>query len=371
MQFVDEYRNADAAKAFVEKICRAAEGIQERWRIMEICGGQTHTMIRYGIDELLSSAIDPIHGPGCPVCVTPLEKIDKALKIAAMPGVIFTTFGDMMRVPGSGGDLLQAKAQGADVRMVYSPSDALALAEKYPDRQVVFFGVGFETTAPANGMAVWLAKRKNVRNFSLLVSHVCVPPAIDAVMQDPEAKIQGFIAPGHVCTVMGYEEYELLADRYHVPFVVAGFEPLDLLQGFWMLVQQLQDGRAEVENQYARSVKRHGNPEARKIMSEVFDICDMNWRGIGTIPASGLRLKAEYSSFDAELRFHVEHMKVKESEVCKAGAVLQGKMKPHECPAFGTECTPDHPLGAPMVSTEGACAAYYSFRRYEEAHHAF
>lgn len=364
MKFVDEYRNAEAAQAFVRKINARAS---QCWRVMEVCGGQTHTLIRYGIDEVLKGAIDPIHGPGCPVCVTPLEKIDRALAVASMPGTIFTTFGDMMRVPGSQGDLLRAKANGADVRMVYSPLDALKLAVKYPDREVVFFAVGFETTAPANAMAAWLAKKQGIENFSLLVSHVRVPPAIEALMQDPEAKVQGFIAPGHVCTVMGFEEYEELAERFKVPFVVTGFEPLDLLHGIWMLVEQLENGTTKVENQYSRSVLRTGNTPARKLMSEVLEVCDMAWRGIGMIPQSGLRLQESYAKYDAEKKFQVAGISASESSLCIAGAVLQGKKKPHECPAFGKECTPEHPLGAPMVSTEGACSAYHSFRRFEEA----
>jgi hydrogenase expression/formation protein HypD len=367
MRFVDEYRDAEAAKRFADQTRKRAT---RRWRIMEVCGGQTHTLIRYGIDEMLRECIDPIHGPGCPVCVTPLEKMDRAMAVAARPGVIFTTFGDMMRVPGSQTDLLQLKAKGADVRMVYSPTDALKLAEKFPDREVVFFAVGFETTAPANAMSVWLAKKKSLHNFSVLVSHVLVPPAVSAVLNDPDCQVQGFIAPGHVCTVMGYEEYEELADRYRVPFVVAGFEPLDLLEGISMLVDLLESGKAEVQNQYARSVKREGNPVARQILRDVFEISDMNWRGIGCIPGSGLRLREEYSAFDAEKKFQVERIQASESDLCIAGSVLQGKKKPQECPAFGTICTPEHPLGAPMVSNEGACAAYYSFRRYEEAPHA-
>lgn len=366
MKFVDEYRDPAAARALADKIRSIAT---QKWRIMEVCGGQTHTLIRSGIDQVLSNAIDPIHGPGCPVCVTPLEKIDRALAIARMPGVTLTTFGDMMRVPGSNGDLLHIKAQGADVRMVYSPVDALHIAEKNPDRQVVFFAVGFETTAPANAMAAWLAKKQGIENFSLLVSHVRVPPAISAVMEDPECQVQGFIAPGHVCTVMGFEEYEVLAQRYHVPFVVAGFEPLDLLHGIFLLVSQLEAGTCEVQNQYGRSVRREGNPVARSLMNEVLEICDMGWRGIGVIPQSGLKLNSQYSKYDAEQRFEVLGIHAEESRACIAGAVLQGKKKPTECPAFGRECHPENPLGAPMVSTEGACAAYYAFRRFEEAHH--
>jgi hydrogenase expression/formation protein HypD len=292
------------------------------------------------------------------------------MSIAARPNVIFTTFGDMMRVPGSHTDLLQLKAKGADVRMLYSPTDALKLAEKYPDREVVFFGVGFETTAPANAMSVWMAQRKNLQNFSILISHVLVPPAICAVMEDPDCRVEGFIAPGHVCTVVGYEEYEELADRYHVPFVVAGFEPLDLLEGISVLVELLEQGKAEVRNQYARSVKREGNPAARQILQDVFEVTDMSWRGIGCIPKSGLRLRPEYARFDAEKKFEVEGIHASESDQCIAGAVLQGKKKPLQCPAFGTTCTPEHPLGAPMVSNEGACAAYHIFRRCEEVQHA-
>ena len=362
MKYVDEYRGADAAGAFVDRIRKRAT---RRWRIMEICGGQTHTMIRSGIDQLLENAIDPIHGPGCPVCVTPLEKIDRALAIAKMPNVIFTTFGDMMRVPGSSGDLLHAKADGADVRMVYSPLDALKLAANHPDREVVFFAVGFETTAPANAMSVWLARKKNIPNFSIIVSHVCVPPAISALMEDPETQVEGFIAPGHVCTVMGYEEYELLANKYQIPFVIAGFEPLDLLQGMWMLVDLLESGKVEVLNQYVRSVRREGNKTARALMEQVLEKCDMNWRGIGPIPQSGLRLKPEYDAWNAETKFHVNSITAAESPICIAGAVLQGKKKPRECPAFGITCTPENPMGAPMVSNEGACAAYHSFRRQE------
>ena len=363
MKFIDEYRDPKLAQKLVDDIRRIAT---RKWRIMEICGGQTHTLIRYGIDELLADVVELIHGPGCPVCVTPLEKIDRALAIAARPEVIFTTFGDMMRVPGSQGDLLQAKAKGADVRMVYSPLDALKLARQHPDREVVFFAVGFETTAPANAMAVLLAHRQGIHNFSVLVSHVLVPPAIRVLMEDPHTQIQGFIAPGHVCTVMGYREYEELARDYRVPFVVAGFEPLDLLQGIHMLVRLLEEGRAEVQNQYTRSVRREGNRQAQRVMWEVFEIADMSWRGIGLIPKSGLKLRPRYAAFDAEQRFAVGTLRTQESEVCIAGEILQGKKKPFECPAFGKECTPEHPLGAPMVSSEGACAAYYAFRRFRE-----
>jgi hydrogenase expression/formation protein HypD len=367
VKFVDEYRDPRLAQALADRIHRAAT---RPWRVMEICGGQTHTLIRSGIDTLLLEAVTLVHGPGCPVCVTPLEKIDRALAIARRPGVIFTTFGDMMRVPGSEGDLLQAKARGADVRIVYSPVDALRLAEKHADREVVFFAVGFETTAPANAMAARMARQKGLRNFSLLVSHVRVPPAIRLILADATTKIDGFIAPGHVCTVMGTSEYDELAREHRVPFVVAGFEPLDLLQAILMLIELLEAGRVEVRNQYARSVRPAGNAEALRIVREVLEEGDMAWRGIGPIPRSGLVLRPEYAAFDAERRFEVAHVTASESPVCIAGAVLRGLKKPHECPAFGSTCTPERPLGAPMVSSEGACAAYYAFRRFEESRHA-
>jgi hydrogenase expression/formation protein HypD len=367
MKFVDEYRDPRAARALADRILRAAT---RPWRAMEICGGQTHTLIRSGIDLALAEAVTLVHGPGCPVCVTPLEKIDRALAVARRPGVLFTTFGDMMRVPGSNGDLLQAKAQGADVRILYSPLDAVRLAERNPEREVVFFAVGFETTAPANAMAVWMARRKGIRNFSMLVSHVRVPPAIRVILDDPHARIQGFIAPGHVCTVMGTAEYEELAGEYGVPFVVTGFEPLDLLQGILMLVELLEAGRAEVRIQYTRSVRREGNPDALRVLREVMEEGDMTWRGVGRIPRSGLVLRSEFASFDAERRFEVGHLTARESPVCIAGDVLKGRRRPRECPAFGTDCTPERPLGAPMVSSEGACAAYHAFRRGEEAPHA-
>ena len=367
MKFVDEYRDPRLARALADRIHRTAT---RPWRVMEICGGQTHTLIRSGIDTLLEEAITLVHGPGCPVCVTPLEKIDRALAIAGRPGVIFGTYGDMMRVPGSAGDLLQAKARGADVRVLYSPLDALRLADRHPDREVVFFAVGFETTAPANAMAAWMARQKGLRNFTLLVSHVRVPPAIRLILGDAGTKIDGFIAPGHVCTVMGTSEYDELAGEYGVPFVVAGFEPLDLLQGILMLVELLEAGRVEVRNQYARSVRPAGNAEALRIVREVFEEGDMAWRGIGAIPRSGLVLRPEYADYDAERRFQVTGLTASESPVCIAGAVLRGLKKPHECPAFGSTCTPERPLGAPMVSSEGACAAYYAFRRYEEARRA-
>ena len=330
---------------------------------MEICGGQTHTLMRYGIDELLPPQLELVHGPGCPVCVTPLEIIDRAIAIAGIPGVTLVSYGDMLRVPGSASDLFRVKAEGGDVRIAYSPMDAVAIARQNPDRQVVFFAVGFETTAPANSMAVWQAAREGLANFSMLVSHVLVPPAVRLLLGFPDNRVQGFIAPGHVCAVMGYTEYEELARDFRVPFVVGGFEPLDLLEAILMLVRQLEQGRAEVENQYVRSVTREGNTAARQRMFEVFEIGDRKWRGIGEIPASGYRLRPEYAAFDAERRFSVQATCVEEPAECIAARVLQGLAKPIDCPAFGTRCTPQTPLGAPMVSSEGACAAYYHFRR--------
>jgi hydrogenase expression/formation protein HypD len=330
---------------------------------MEVCGGQTHTIVRQGLDELLESAVEMIHGPGCPVCVTPLEQIDKALALAARPDVIFTSFGDMLRVPGSDCDLLQVRARGGTVRVVYSPLDALEIARANPDRQVVFFAVGFETTAPANAMAVWRAKELGVSNFSVLVSHVTVPPAMTAILSSPTNRVQAFLAAGHVCTVMGWTEYEPIAATYRVPIVVTGFEPLDILEGIWMAVKQLEEGRHEVENQYARAVKRDGTVPARDLVRRVFRLTDRKWRGLGEIPMSGLALREEFADFDAELRFGLGDLTVDEPAECQAGKVLQGILKPHQCPAFGTRCTPERPLGAPMVSSEGACAAYYNFGR--------
>jgi hydrogenase expression/formation protein HypD len=331
---------------------------------MEVSGGQTHAIVKFGIDELLPKAITLIHGPGCPVCVTPLEMIDKALEIAARPDVIFTSFGDMLRVPGSATDLLSVKAAGGDVRIVYSPLDAVKVAEQNPAREIVFFGVGFETTAPATAMAVCQAAQKGLKNFSMLISHVLVPPAIEALMSSPNCKVQGFLAAGHVCTVMGYEEYPPLAAKYRVPIVVTGFEPLDILQGVLMVVQQLESGRAAVENQYTRSVRREGNLPAQEIMRQVFKIVSRKWRGVGEIPLSGLGLNDAYAGFDAETRFGLADHHVDEPAECLSGLVLQGQIKPHECPAFGAKCTPEHPLGATMVSSEGACAAYYRYRRH-------
>jgi hydrogenase expression/formation protein HypD len=362
MKFLDEYRDGELAQQLASELHRVTT---RPWTIMEVCGGQTHAIVKFGIDELLPKPITLIHGPGCPVCVTPLEIIDKALEIAARPGVIFCSFGDMLRVPGSTTDLLSVKAKGGDVRIVYSPLDAVKLAEHNPAREVVFFGVGFETTAPATAMAVYQAAQKGLKNFFMLVSHVLVPPAMEALLSSPNCQVQAFLAAGHVCTVMGYEEYPPLAAKYRVPIVVTGFEPLDILQGILMCVQQLESGRAEVENQYGRSVRREGNLPAQKLLREVFRVIPRKWRGIGEIQRSGLGLSDEYAAFDAEKRFGVADHRVEEPAECLSGLVLQGLKKPHECPAFGTRCTPEHPLGATMVSSEGACAAYYRYRRHD------
>lgn len=361
MKYVDEYRDANAADFFRKAI---HETVTRPWTLMEVCGGQTNSIVKFGIDELLPKEVELVHGPGCPVCVTPLELIDKAITIASRPGVIFCSFGDMLRVPGSEKDLLMVKANGGDVRIVYSPLDAVKIAQQNPDQEVVFFAVGFETTAPANAMAVHQAKELGVRNFSILVSHVLVPPAIEAVMSSPQCRVQGFLAAGHVCTVMGYTEYEPLATKYNVPIVVTGFEPLDILHGIYMCVKQLEEGRAEVENQYARSVRKEGNRPAQDLVSRVFRVVHRKWRGVGEIPESGLGLTDEYNDFDAELRFEVSGYTAEEPAECISGLVLQGIKKPNECPAFGTRCTPEHPFGATMVSNEGACAAYYRYRRH-------
>ncbi len=361
MRYVDEYRNPKLAQALVAEIGRT---VTRPWVLMEICGGQTHTLMKYGIEELLPSQVELVHGPGCPVCVTPREVIDKAIAIASLPGVIFVSYGDMLRVPGSNSDLFRVRASGGDVRIAYSPMEALRLARENRDRAVVFFAVGFETTAPANAMAVWQAKREGLRNFSVLVSHVLVPPAIRLLLRSASNRVQGFIAPGHVCTVMGYTEYEALAAEFKVPIVVGGFEPLDLLEAILMLVRQLEDGRAAVENQYVRSVTRQGNEAARQRMLEVFEVSDRSWRGIGAIPQSGYCLRPKYASHDAERVFAVEAISAPEPAECISALVLQGIRKPVDCPAFGTRCTPESPLGAPMVSSEGACAAYYRYRRH-------
>jgi len=360
MRFIDEYRDEAIACKYADLIRKTTT---RPWTIMEICGGQTHTIVKSGIESLLPEEITLVHGPGCPVCVTPLELIDKAVAIASRPEVIFTSFGDMLRVPGSGKDLLTVKAEGGAIRMVYSPLDAVRLAEQNPEKKVVFFAVGFETTAPANAMAVWQAKQRGLKNFSILCSHVLVPPAIEALLSNLTTRVQGFLAAGHVCTVMGYEEYIPLAEKYRVPIVVTGFEPVDILQGIFMTVKQLEEGRYEVENQYTRSVRREGNVAAKQLMTQVFETVDRKWRGIGEIPRSGYRLKEEYAEYDAERIFDVSALNAQESPLCIAGLVLQGLKKPQECTAFGVQCTPERPLGAPMVSSEGACAAYYHYGR--------
>jgi hydrogenase expression/formation protein HypD len=360
VKYLDEYRDGALARQCAREIQRLTT---RPWSIMEVCGGQTHAIVKFGIDELLPNSLTLIHGPGCPVCVTSLELIDKALAIAARPEVIFCSFGDMLRVPGSTTDLLSVKATGGDVRIAYSPLDAVKIAEQNPSREVVFFGVGFETTAPATALAVRQAAQKGLKNFFLLVSHVLVPPAMEAVLSSPECRVQAFLAAGHVCAVMGFEEYFPIAAKYRVPIVVTGFEPLDILQGVLMCVQQLESGRAQVENQYSRAVRREGNQPAQQLLQEVFRVVPRKWRGIGEIAQSGLGLSDAYAAFDAEHKFGVADRRVEEPADCLSGQVLQGRIKPHECPAFGTRCTPEHPLGATMVSSEGACAAYYRYRR--------
>jgi hydrogenase expression/formation protein HypD len=360
VRYVEEYRDPVAAQQFAEAI---KSTVTRPWKLMEICGGQTHSIVKYGIDELLPKEVELVHGPGCPVCVTPLELIDKALQIAAQPNVIFCSFGDMLRVPGSGGDLFSVKAAGGDVRIVYSPTDAVQIAIQNPDKQVVFFAVGFETTAPANAMSVFLAKQMGLKNYSVLVSHVLVPPAMEVILGSPDNHVQGFLAAGHVCTVMGYKEYEPIAKKYKVPIVVTGFEPLDLLQGIYMCVSQLEEGRYEVENQYARAVRKEGNVPAQQLVAKVFRVVHRKWRGIGEIAQSGLGLAPDFAEFDAEARFGVSGYTAEEDSECISGLVMQGAKKPEDCTAYGKRCTPDHPLGAPMVSSEGACAAYYRYRR--------
>jgi hydrogenase expression/formation protein HypD len=361
VKYVSEFRDGRRVRATIEEIRRA---VTRPWTIMEICGGQTHSIVMNGLDEMLPVQIQLVHGPGCPVCVTPLETIDRAIAIASRPGVTFVSFGDMLRVPGSTADLLRVKSAGGDVRVVYSPLDAVRLARARPDRDVVFFGIGFETTAPANAMAILHAARLGLDNFSMLVSHVLVPPAIEALLSSPDNRVQAFLAAGHVCTVMGFADYEPIAARHGVPMVVTGFEPLDIVQGTLMAVRQLERGRAAVENQYTRSVRREGNAAARAVLAEVFEVCDRKWRGIGEIPASGFRIREGLAAFDAERRFAVEDVVADESPLCIAGLVLRGLRKPNDCPAFGQACTPERPLGAPMVSAEGACAAYYSCGRF-------
>jgi len=361
MKYLDEYRNEELAQKVVGEIRRI---VTKPWVLMEVCGGQTHTIVKYGIDHMIPPEVELVHGPGCPVCVTSLEMIDKAHAIARRPDVVFTSFGDMLRVPGSDGDLLVLKSRGADIRVVYSPIDALKIARANPDKKVVFFAIGFETTAPGNAMAVFQARKQGIKNFSVLVSHVLVPPAIASILQSPFNRVQGFLGPGHVCTVMGYREYEPIAERFHVPIVITGFEPLDILQGVLMTIQQLEQGKWDVENQYPRVVKREGNLMAQDLVDQVFEIGDRKWRGVGSIPKSGYKLRYEFRDHDAERIFEVEEIDTKEPEICISGLVLRGVKKPHDCPAFGTLCNPEHPLGATMVSAEGACAAYYAYGRH-------
>jgi hydrogenase expression/formation protein HypD len=360
VKYLDEYRDGAAAQVIIDRI---AHVVTRPWTIMEVCGGQTHAIVKYGLDELLPRSIELVHGPGCPVCVTPLETIDRAHAVAAHPGVMFCSFGDMLRVPGSHGDLLELKSRGADVRAVYSPLDAVNLAAANPHRQVVFFAIGFETTAPANATAVRLAQKRGLRNFTVLVSHVRVPPVMTAVLNAPGNRVQAFLGPGHVCAVMGLSECETVGRQFGVPVVVTGFEPLDLLTGVLLAVKQLEEGRAETENAYPRVVRPEGNPESRRVIQEIFEVCDRKWRGLGLIPSSGFRLRAEYRAYDAEERFGVGDIETRESPVCISGEILRGRKTPRDCPAFGKECTPRTPLGATMVSAEGACAAYHAYGR--------
>lgn len=358
MKYLSEYRDGEGVHALARAISRE---VTRPWTIMEVCGGQTHSIVKYGLANLLPKELKLVHGPGCPVCVTPLEKIERALEIAASPEVIFCSFGDMLRVPGESRDLLAVKAGGGDVRIVYSPLDAVEIASQRPDRQVVFFSVGFETTAPTTAVAVLNARQRGLKNFSLLVSHVLVPPAIDLILSSPDNQIQGFLLAGHVCTVMGYEEYEPQSERYRCPMVVTGFEPLDIMAGILQVVRQLEQGEFAVGNQYSRVVKREGNRQAKAVISEVFEVADQAWRGLGTIPRSGLKLREKWASYDADNRFPLGAKHFVEPVECLSGLVLQGKISPRECPAFGRNCTPNSPLGAPMVSSEGACAAYYQY----------
>jgi hydrogenase expression/formation protein HypD len=360
MRYIDEFRDAGLVKGVLDEIRRT---VTRQWVLMEICGGQTHAIMHYGLDQLLPAEIELVHGPGCPVCVTPLELIDKGLAIASRPDVIFTSFGDMLRVPGSDQDMFSVRANGGHVKVVYSPLDAVRIAQQNPDKQVVFFAIGFETTAPANAMSVLQAQALGLKNYSILVSHVCVPPAMHAILSSPQNRIQGFLAAGHVCAVMGYWEYPPIAQQYHVPIVVTGFEPLDLSNGILMTVRQLEKGQAVVENAYPRVVSEPGNKAAQAVINKVFQPCDRQWRGIGMIPMSGLGLRPEFAGYNAENRFDVGRIQTRESSVCIAGQVLQGLKKPAQCPAFGKECTPQTPLGAPMVSSEGACSAYFRYSK--------
>jgi hydrogenase expression/formation protein HypD len=360
MKYIDEYRDGATAAKLAAAI---ASTVTRPWTVMEVCGGQTHSIVKYGIDAILPGQVELVHGPGCPVCVTSLETIDRAHAVASRPDVTFCSFGDMLRVPGSRGDLLSLKSQGADVRVVYSPLDAVNLAASNPDRKVVFFAIGFETTAPPNAMAVWMARRRGLRNFSVLVSHVLVPPMMTALLEAPDNRVQAFLGPGHVCSIMGCEEYEPIARRYGVPIVISGFEPLDLLAGLLQTLRQLEEGRSEVENAYTRAVRPDGNPTSRRLVNDVFEVCDRKWRGIGLVPQSGCRLRDEYRMHDAEHLFHVEDIETNESAACISGEILKGRKKPLDCPEFGRTCTPQTPLGATMVSSEGACAAYHAYGR--------
>ncbi len=364
MKYLDEYRNPEIARQLLDKI---RETVTKPWVIMEICGGQTNSIIKNGIDQLLPKEIELVHGPGCPVCVTPLEMIDQAISIAQRQNVIFTSFGDMLRVPGTEKDLLQVKSEGGDIRMVYSPLEALKMARENPDKEVVFFAIGFETTAPGNAMALFQAAREGLNNFSEVVSHVLVPPAMQALLSSPDNRVQAYLAAGHVCTVMGYNEYFPIAEKYKVPITPTGFEPVDILQGILSVVKQLEKGEYTVDNQYARAVSADGNPAAQKIINEVYEICDRKWRGIGEIPRSGMCIKEKYAAYDASKKFNVSHIKAEEPQECISGLILQGLKKPPECPVFGKSCTPEHPLGATMVSGEGACAAYYRYQRFADA----
>jgi hydrogenase expression/formation protein HypD len=361
MKYLDEYRNGDIAAKIVAEMRRV---LTRPWVLMEVCGGQTHSIVKNGLDHLLPEGVELVHGPGCPVCVTPLEMIDKAHALARSPNVIFCSFGDMLRVPGSDGDLFSIKSMGGDVRIVYSPLDCLKVARANPGKQVVFFAIGFETTAPANAMLAWRAREEQVNNLSLLVSHVLVPPALEAILSASGNRVQGFLGPGHVCAVMGYSEYDPISARHHVPIVITGFEPIDILEGTLMTIKQLEEGRATVENQYSRILTRQGNRPAQQLIGKVFEVGDRKWRGIGSIPMSGYHLRDEFSRHDAEKLFDVAEIATLEPEMCISGEILRGLKKPHDCPAFGALCTPQHPLGATMVSAEGACAAYYAYGRH-------
>ena len=361
MKYLDEYRDGKIARKIVDEMHRIQT---QPWVIMEVCGGQTHSIVKNGIDHLLPEGVELVHGPGCPVCVTPLEMIDKAHAIARRPEVIFCSFGDMLRVPGSDGDLFTIKSQGGDVRVVYSPLDCLKIARANPEKRIVFFAIGFETTAPANAMLAWRARQEGLKNVSLLVSHVLVPPALAAILSSPLNRVQGFLGPGHVCAVMGYEEYEPISEKFRVPIVITGFEPLDILQGTLMTIRQLETRRAEVENEYSRILDRAGNLPAQKLVASVFSTGDRKWRGIGMIPNSGYHLRPEFEDHDAERLFDVAQIDTQEPAICISGEILRGLKKPRDCPAFGTLCTPQRPLGATMVSAEGACAAYYAYGRH-------